>query len=287
MKPVRCALALASMCLLGACVPAAVPATPAQEAPVAAPIPNSPVPLPDGPRTTMVIQKTFRIGTLDFGTTSKDQESQLNKSVPAALLTELKHTDRFSIYEAGAIRAQGLFSEGNADALVDAYLSGKITRVTSREVCFDVWLSNAHSHEVLYAQSMCAKLTAGTGEVSDSGTRDVDREAVQRLAQEVARSVKKVGSGQVTSVNDDLVYIDKGAQSDVLAGMVAYLVATGDTTKDEGIHKMVAEFSGTKPVGLPDAVVGQVYIVSVEPDYCVGRLFRGDYALPGDTVFFK
>lgn len=283
----RSALLLGALLLASACVPAVAPATPppAPAAPKAA-IPNAPVPFPEGPRATMVVQKTFRIGTLDFGASSKDQESNLNKSIPAALLTELKATSRFSIYEAGAIRtAQGLFSENNAADLADAYLSGKISRLTDREVCFDVWLSNANSHEVLYARGTCAKLTGGEG--GEGSKRDVDRQAITLLAQEIARAIKQVGSGQVTSVSGPLVYVNKGASSDVMPGMVAYLIATGDTTKDEAVHQKVEAYTKVKPAGLPAAVVGQIYIVSVEPEHSIGRLFAGDYALPGDTVYFK
>ncbi len=265
--------------------------------PPKAAVPNAPVPFPEGPRSTMVVQKTFRIGTLDFGAECGDDDcdGKLNKAIPAALLTELKQTGRFSVYEAGAIRVDGLFAEGNAHAIVDAYLSGKITRKTAEEVCFDVWLSNANSHEVLYAQTTCAKVTGATAATGGDDEKpqkpgtagDVDREGIKLLAQEIARSIKQVGSAQVTSVSGQLVYVNKGQKSDVMPGMVAYLVATGDTTKDETIHTKVEAYTGVQPAGLPAEVVGQIYIVSVEGEHSVGKLFAGDYALPGDTVFFK
>ena len=43
----------------------------------------------------------------------------------------------------------------------------------------------------------------------------------------------------------------------------------------------------TWPTEATPIVVGEIYIVSVEDQYSVGVLYRGSYAIPGDTVFFK
>jgi hypothetical protein len=235
----------------------------------------------------LMVEKAFTILTLDFGTASdgeKGSHGTLNKALPAALLTELQTTGRFSIREAGAIRGEGLFAERNADRKADAYLSGKITSESDKEVCFDVWLSNATSHAVFYARSTCVELTAG--EADRPGRLALSRPAINRLADDIARSVKQVGSALVTSVTGRYVTVNKGSDADLLVGMPGYLVATGDGAKEDATHRAVMAYTGAKPTGAVPSVVAELYVVSVEKDRSVCRIGRS-YAVPGDTVFFK
>jgi hypothetical protein len=245
-----------------------------------------PTPTPSPARARMLVQKQFRLGTLDFG------GSEIGDALPAMLLTELRALGRFSVKEGGGIRTGrgdaslgAALSEKTASEYVDGYLSGTITSRDAQQVCFDVRLSNAVNHEVLFAKSTCAPLQ------SAADTMLPDRDAIKRLADEITRAIKQVGHGKVTAVDGELVFIDKGADADVMPGMVAYVVGTGDSVSEPAIHMSVKDYTGIDPAQLVGAatpvVVGTVYIASVEKEYSVGLLFLGDYALPGDTVFFK
>lgn len=261
--------------------------------------PAAPLVGPQQPRKRILIQREFRLGTLDFGRAAGDSH-ELSTVIPAMLLTELRDGGRFSIYEGGSIRAGGRIAsygggnvrvesmkslplnEDNASEYVDGYLSGTVTTLSAPQACIDLRLSNAVTHEVLYARAACVPVAADG---------HVDRPAVKRIAEEVARAIKQVGNGKVTSADGGLVFCDKGAQAGVSRGMVAYLVATGDTVSDAAIHREVQRYTGVDPAQLAmvatPVIVGEMYIVSVEDQYSVGLLYKGSYALPGDTVFFK
>src|SRR5512145_1231290 len=186
-----------------------------------------PTPPPTGARPRILVQKQFKVGTLAFEShDNADPEiAVLGTAIPAMVVTELRGQSRFSIFEGGGIRAQGKkdapITEARAKDVVDAYLSGTITSLASDQVCFDVRLSNAVNHEVLFARNTCARITPADAK---KPSFSVEREAIRRLSEDLARSVKQIERGAVTSADGHLVFINKGADSDVLPGMVAYIV---------------------------------------------------------------
>lgn len=238
---------------------------------------------PQTPRERFLVQREFRLGTFDFGRVSDSRE--LSKVIPAMLLTELRDVGRFAIYEGGNIRAHGTtgdpLHEGNASQYVDGYLSGTVTTLTDQQACLELRLSNAVTHEVLYSRPVCIALE----------NEKVDRDVVKRIAEEIARAVKQVGNGAITSVDGRMVFCNKGSKSGVSRGMVAYIVGTGDTVRDSSLHQQVRTYTGVDPAQLTTiatpVIIGEMYIVEVYPKYSVGLLHKGKYALPGDTVFFK
>jgi len=249
-----------------------------------------PTPAPNQARPRLVYHKQFRLGTFDFGKTPDDKVN-LSQALPAMLLAELRETGRFSIHEGGNIR-QGkdgekdeTLNEGNASETVDGYLSGTITSINATLVCFDVRLANAINHQVIFTRATC------TGYQSGDRVMVPQRDAMKRLAEDITRSIKQVGYGTVSSADGNLVFVDKGKSAGVVPGMVAYLVATGDSIRDESVHRAVKEYTGVDPAALGVAttpvVVGELYVVSVEDGYSTCVLYRGSYAIPRDTVFFK
>jgi hypothetical protein len=236
-------------------------------------------------RERLLVQREFRLGTFDFGKTAADPR-ELSKSIPAMLLTELHGGGHFAIYEGGNIRsttsAGGPLNEASASQYVDGYLSGTLTGVDDQQACFDLRLSNAVTQEVLYARAVCVGLEAGGR---------IERGSITRVAEELARAIKQVGNGKVTSSDGHIVFCNKGGQAGVSRGMVAYIVATGDSINDSTIHQDVQRYTGIDPARLTTiatpVIIGEMYIVSVEENYSVGLLYRGNYTLPGDTVFFK
>ena len=255
-----------------------------------------PIPLPAKARARFYVPKQFRLATFDFGRRGASAQNDkgsttstggLETAIPAILLTELRETGRFLVYEGGNIRGTGgeALNEKSAAEYVDGYLSGTITSEYKDKVCFDVRLENAHNHEVLFAKNMCA------GYVSAANTMQPERDAIKRVAEEISRVIKQVSYGQVISADGNLVFVNKGKKHDVVRGMVAYLVSTGDSFRDPSVHHLVQEYTGVDPagavIGHTPVVIGEIYVVSVEEDYSLGVLFKGDYALPKDTVFFK
>jgi hypothetical protein len=205
------------------------------------------------------------------------------------LLTELKDIGRFNIFDGGNIRigdGKEPINETTAkNHNIDGYLTGTITGVTSSQVCFDARLVNANNHEVLYAQSSCVNYR---GQLA---TGSPDRSGIRRFAQDVSRAIKKVSHAKVLSADGQVVFISKGKSAGVIRGMDAYIVATGDSVATASIHQTVEEQTGVDPGALSTSkapvVVGHIYVIEVHKDYCLGWLYRGDYALPGDTVYFK
>ena len=249
-----------------------------------------PLVAPVTPRRRLLRSGNFRLGVLDFGSSDKEgqpgQNVYLTKAIPAMLATELKSAGRFAVHEGGGIRASGgAMAEQSAHEVVDGYVSGTVTSETAAETCFDVRLSNAFTQEILYAKSACIPVTRG------AGTAAPDRAAVKRVADELSRAVKEVGNARVTAVDSKFVFISKGSESDVLPGMVAILVATGDASQSADRHKEIHLMTKVDPEAFDSAkvavIIGEIAIVSVEKDYSVGVLYNGDYALPGDTAFFK
>ena len=244
-----------------------------------------PITSPQQPRQRLVLQREFRLGTFDFGKIAGDV-NELSNVIPAMLLTELRDVGRFAIYEGGNIRSDSpggeLLNEANASQYVDGYLSGTLTTFSGQQVCFELRMSNAVTHEVLYARAMCVAVEGGI---------HVDRGAIKRIAEEITRAIKQVDNGKVTGVDGQLVFCDKGADMGVSRGMVAYIVGTADTAHEPEIHKEVQQYTGVDPAGLATigapVVVAEMYIVSVEKAYSIGIVYKGSYVLPGDTVFFK
>lgn len=244
-----------------------------------------PIPVPVRERTRLVVPKSFRVGTLDFG--RGDRKSGVGDAVASLLLSELKELGRFSVFEGGSLsatdsRSEAVLSEGNARNYVDGYINGTLTNLTKAEACFDVRLSNAVNHEVLFARPLCVPVNSTDGMA-------IQKEPVKRLAEEMGRAIKQVGYMPISSADGRIVHLPKGKDAGILPGMVAYVVATGDTVSDPAIHAAVREYardaqstSATSPV-----VVGQLAVYAVEDKYSVCELYDGDYVIPGDTVFFK
>lgn len=241
-----------------------------------------PLVAPQHARDRMLVQREFRLGTFNFGRAAGDAH-ELGSVIPAMLLTALRDGGRFAIYEGGNIRSTGEpINEQNAKDYMDGYLSGTFTTLNSEQACIDLRLSNAVTQEVLYSRPVCIPVTADGR---------VDRDAVKRIAEEIGLVIKQIGNGKVTSSDARMVFCDKGRQAGVRRGMVAYIVGTADTVRDPTMHQKVQRYTGVDPaqlitVGTP-IIVGEMYIISVEDQYSVGRLHKGDYVLPGDTVFFK
>lgn len=238
--------------------------------------------------------KKFRVGILSFG------DSPSGLALPALLLTELQETGRFQIFEGGGIRVGGQdhapLTEATARDFVDGYLSGTITKLSPNELCFGVRLSNALSHHVLYARSVCSPVEARSAEILVP-----KKEKLVALALDVARAVKEIQASTITGVDDAMVYIDVGAESGVIPGMVGYVLGTGSSVKDESITESVVEYTGVEKAtntgsGDNEFVVGGVYIISVGESSSAGIFYREGvsveernvpYAIPGDTVHFK
>lgn len=279
--------------LLGACRPPDLPVS--NRPPVAA---------PDGLRTPLTAGKKFSIAAMDFGTPGSE-EDMMSSALPGMLLTELEREGRFAIYEGGNIRhpdGHELIPEAEAGKFADGYLSGTITgrKVTaggSGEVCVDVRLNNSQNHEVLFATSACLPFQASAFRAPDekaSGGAEkvtIEREGVARIAAELSRAIKQVSNRRVLAAEGRMITVDAGKTAGISRGMVAYLVATGERTNDAEVHRSVANYTGASPSEAPwvtaPVIVGEMYVVSVEDDHAVALLYRGDYGLPGDTVFFK
>lgn len=238
--------------------------------------------------------KKFRVGFFSFA------DSPSGRALPAMLLTELQETGRFQIFEGGGIRVGGQdlapLTEGTASDFVDGYLSGTITKLSPKEICFSIRLSNALVHQVLYDRSVCSPVEARSSEILVPS-----KEKLEALAQDVARSIKEIRSSTITGVDDAMVYIDVGATSGVIPGMVGYVLGTGSSVGDQDITESVMEYTGAESVtsagyGDNELIVGGVYIVSVGEESCAGIFYRegvpieereAPYAIPGDTVYFK
>ena len=242
-----------------------------------------PTPISERARTRWLLTKHFRLAVFDFGTAKDAATNDAARAVPAQLLTALRKDGRFSLYDGGNLRVDRAgheaLAEATAEGGVDGYLTGTITSVSGSEACFEVRLANATNHEVLYARSSCAKIV---GKASDQ---------VDRIAAELSRAIKRIGYATVTSVDGKLIFLDKGVESGVLAGMVAYLVSSGDSVKDRATHQWVREYTGVDQAasvfGRTEVVVGNLVIIEAGPKFSVAKLSLGDYALPGDVAQFK
>lgn len=225
--------------------------------------------------------REFRLGVFDFGG-GRDSERDLADIIPAMILTELRYGARFSVFEGGTIRLrEDPLNEANAKDHVDGVLSGTVTMVSPQQVCFDLRLANAVNFEVLYSRNVCVPVVE---------QRLSDRSSLKRVAEDIERSIKRVAYGKVTSADGNVVFCDKGSNAGVLRGMVAYVVATGDVVQDPEIHRRVHAYTSatdTPTIGAAPGVIGEMYIIAVEPEYSVGVIHRGSYMVPGDTVFFK
>lgn len=234
-------------------------------------------------RARITTGQEFRVGTFSFGA-EKGEGADFCDIIPAMILTELHSGGRFSVFEGGAIRTSTgqVLNEQAAKQYLDGYLSGTITSLSSQQVCFEVRLSNAINHEVLYGRGMCAPI---------SDKRQLDRAAIKRISDDIERSIKKIGNSVVTGSDGTTVFFDKGSEAGVMRGMVAYVVATGDTVRDPEMHRAVETFTGSEPGGLGAAaaavIIGEIYVNAVEEGVGVGTLFKGDYVIPGDTLYFK
>ena len=255
-----------------------------------------PLPQPTATRARLIIQREFGVAAVEFGRQNVEKDASpvnLANAIPAALLRQMREVGRFSMFDGGGLRLDGpqkglvrnaqtrtglALNETTANRFVDAYLSGTLLSSNGTQVCFNVRLANAVNHEVLYAANTC---------VASAG----DRRALRRLAEDISRSVKRIGNAQVKSVYGKRIIVDKGGNSGIIRGMAAYVVATGENVTDPKIHQQVQAATGfntqeTITAG-SDVVVGELYVSEVNPDFAVCYMYKGDYLVPGDTVYFK
>lgn len=269
-------------------------------------------------RQLLIAYPHLRVGVLNFGG-AHGANADYARTIPAALLMELKELDRFIVYEAGGIRIDNSASmnEDKAKEIVDMYVSGTISSVSSGQVCAEFRMANAVSHEVLYVGSHC--IPNGEGERHNK---------LKIVAKEIAASVAidKIGGAMAEKVDDTLIYLDKGENDGVRRGMIADLIAKGEYvySQREEVLKQVTEVTGVtkditliasecrtaksesagrskrstvenntsgncgtrQPINMPH-IVGALYILSVQPQTSIGILYKGDYALRGDSVRFR
>lgn len=236
------------------------PVSPTQAVPVPPPAP-APVPTP-------VEERLDREGGI--------HPAAYTQAIPAMLVDELHEQGRFAIYAGSA------FTEAEAKDHVDGYLDGTVIKVSREQVCFELRLTNAVTFEILYTRFTCIPLDKD---------QIPNREVVKRAAQDLSRSIKQVGNAQITALDGPLVYLDKGEGAGIARGMIAYVVGSAERTTDPAIYGALKGYVGVGGLaartGTSPVIVGQIYILSTEDDVSIGRLYQGDYALPGDTVFFK
>ena len=84
---------------------------------------------------------------------------------------------------------------------------------------------------------------------------------------------------QARALLQDVDY-ESGAY-DFVEGAEALVIVT------EGDAFRALDLGRVKRLMKSPVVVGEMYILSVEDSYCIGYLYKGDYAVPADTVFFK
>lgn len=202
--------------------------------------------------------------------------AEFTLAIPAMLVDEMHEQGRFAVFSGSA------FNENAAKSHVDGYLTGTVIKVSKEQVCFELRLANAHSYELIYTRYACVPLE------KDQLPR---RDSVKRVAQELGRAVKKVGGGQVTGVDGALVYINRGETAGVVRGMVAYVVASSERGSDATMLTTLKDYSAVAPSSLRSRaapiIIGQIYILSTEDDFSIGKLYEGDYVLAGDNLFFK
>lgn len=286
--------------------------------------PVRPLVSPLRPRTPLLVSRALRVGILDFGRAGspEGQHARVTATVSAAsqLFTALakRTTDmpRFTLFDHGNLRSGGPLTEGNAGRPpfeLDVLLTGTLLSPTDQQAgaCYDVRLINAVSNELIrsYGRYCPDQAKGGT--------------SAENLADGIAK-LEQGSQATVTSVQGRMVIIDKGRKSNVLRGTVARLVAGGDTmlslhkvqgrateaaerlretaprrkemrervmrysgaAQEPTLERMTIELQGHEE-RLIEEVVGEIYIAAVEENHSVGVLFRGEYALRGDLVFFK
>ncbi|MGF1470064.1 MAG: hypothetical protein ACFCGT_28420 [Sandaracinaceae bacterium] len=256
-----------------------------------------PVAHPTPVRTPLVVYERYRLAAMDFGWVGTEDGgvlTQIAAALPAALLTQLGATGRFSVYDGGSIRQRALV-ERNANERLDGYVSGTITSWdlgrTPARVCADVRLASAYNHEVLQGMQACFDVQVRERHV------DVERPRVEALAQELARGIPQLDNARVLAAEGSLVMLDRGANAGVLRGMAAYIRATGELASDRELGELVTSFTNARPrvrqagdqavsSQLP-AIVAELVIVSVDDFTATAERVRGDYVLRGDAVVFK
>lgn len=124
------------------------------------------------------------------------------------------------------------------------------------------------------------------------GVSQPRHDEIVNLADDIARRLSRIDDARVVKTDDKIIRINKGRKAGVFRGGVAYLREIGQAEADPTTYKEIVEAfpsTSTETSSKPGehVVVGEVYILSVEDDFCTGVLFSGDYALPGDHVVFK
>ncbi len=269
-----------------------------------------PIPAPDSVRSQVFFHKEFRLAVFDFPGDPEKEMWGLRQSVPAMLTTALKDLknvstesgdlveSRFSVYSGGDPR----ISRDNTEELtgdqvqivVDGYVSGAITRADSSEVCFVTYLHSAYTQELLWSDEVCSRLEG-------EEVRRPSERVVERLASNLSRTLPQIALANVVSAESGtfgeqvghFVEIDKGARHAVKRGMVAYAVAASEAVPTEGIGDRVQAFTGQNVAAgqggalAEGPVVALLYVVSVEEERSVARVYSGSHLFPGDKVFFK
>jgi hypothetical protein len=203
-------------------------------------------------------------------------EAEFTLAIPAMLAEELHDQGRFAVYSGTA------FNETAAKEHVDGYLSGTVIKVSRDQVCFELRLANALSHELIYTGHACVPLEKD---------QQLRRDSMKRVAQDLGRAVGKVTNAQVTGTDGAIVYLNKGETAGVVRGMVAYVVGTAERASDATMLNAVKEYTGVGPSFVrgrtSPVIIGHLYILSTDDETSIGRLYEGDYAQAGDTVYFK
>jgi hypothetical protein len=260
-----------------------------------------PIAPPGHVRQTLHTGKRLRIVVLDFGakpeTNADTEKAALERTIPAMMLAELKKarefsdpsepTERFEVYDGGIERRQKAeIEEGNAHEVADAYLTGTLLSRKEGKVCFEVRLVNAVNYQVLTVRSACARVRN-----EQAGTDPVEPEPVMAIIDEIGRAMQPLQAGTVLSADGKLLIVNRGRALGVLPGRIAYLVDRGIADPDKNVTTWVHRYASIpafeNEVRAPAPIVGELYVLSVEKDYSVGLLYKGDFAVPGDVVQFK
>ena len=267
------------------------------------PRPTLPFPTPQAiePRPQIAATRKFSLAILDFDATSDATSEKLGASglrvtLPAMLATELQRDGRFQVHEAGNLRrplGSELLDEASSSQNIDGYVNGTIVTARASEtgeteqVCFEVRLSNAYSHAMMFARSICSAVRV------PNATLGVERAGVKQVALEMSQALTRAPSGRVVHVSGRHVYIDRGRAEGIKNGMVALIIPTARTARDEHSLKLVSDYTGIASSEIPPieerGAIAQITVLALseEPHRSIALLVRGGRVAVGDTVLFK
>lgn len=254
-----------------------------------------PTPPVEYARPRLVVGKEFRVGMLPFASGEGDPHG-LDIVVPSMILAELGNVteagkpQRYATFEAGVLEGRSGLYEGSAAESLDGYINGTITSTSDSQVCLDLRLSNAFTHEVLATSSRCIGLERqGRGALPR-------KEGVHELAFEIGGQLGQPKAAKILNIDDRILTLDRGIKHGVKRGMAAYLREVGVAERSPAEHaELLRAFTGMSGSDEPppsgkghdQIVVGEIYILSVDETTSIGVLYRGSFALAGDVVEFK